>query len=272
LDAALPLNLLNEVPDPTRLKDYPAELGQFVAGQVTPFAKVPTELLANRSFFFRKDIQSDAYPRVSAPAWVKRLPKPAQDMLGVKTIVDRRSGKPVTGWYGRSDYLAKSFPGLPVLLQQLTTEGSLRSGRTGADKWLSATGVKVDPIDPKSVKLFDLLKKSHEVQVKINGQQQTPGGMGGKKSQSPETRRLYAERQKIDEQIYRLSRERGDVKPYKEGQLSKASRARALGGSSVPGVRAPSGTLSTEELQQSLGGASVGSTLSTDELKRALGR
>jgi hypothetical protein len=228
LDASLPLNLLNQLPDPSRSIGWNlGNQGQFVAGQVTPFAKLPTELLANRSFFFRRDIQSDDRPLVAAPKWVKILPKREQRILGVQTITDRRTGKQVVGWYGRADYIAKSIPGFPALLQQLTTEGSLRSGRTGADKFLSATGVKVDPIDKRSVELYDLLKKSHDLDVRINALNQNVKNQGGRRSQSPEVRRLFAEQSKIDERIYGLSVARKDARPYKENTISNAAKARA---------------------------------------------
>jgi hypothetical protein len=235
LDAALPLNLLNEVPNPGNLRAYPAELFQFVGGQLTPFIKNPIELGVNRSFYFRKDIQSDDYPRVAAPSWVGRLPKPVRDQLGVVKIKDRRTGKPVLGWYGRTDYIAKSVPGFPVLLQQLTTEGSLRSGRQGVDKFISAVGVKSDPVDPVSNELYNLLKKSHDLQVQINAQRQTPTGGGGKRSQSAKTRGLYAEQGKVDERIYRLSVQRGDKDPYKATTLSNRAKVRAT---ADPGAKA----------------------------------
>jgi hypothetical protein len=270
LDAALPLNLLNQVPDPGRSFGWnAANQGQFVAGQVTPFAKVPTELLANRSFFFRRDIQSDDRPRVAAPNWVKLLPKETQEMLGVQEITDRRSGKQVLGWHGRADYIAKSFPGLPVLLQQLTTEGSLRSGRTGTDKWLSATGVKVDPIDKQSVRLFELLNRSHELDVKINGLTQNRKNQGGMKSQNPEVRRLYAQQKRVDEQIWKLSKERGDKVPYRDTTVSKRAKARITG---APDPGAPLGGIPRSELNEALGRASGGGGVPADELKRALGR
>lgn len=267
LDAALPINLLNEVPNPKNLKGYPAEAFQFAGGMLTPFAKVPIELGLNRSLFFRRDIQSEDFPRVSAPDWVKLLPQPAKDALGVRPIVDRRSGETVTGWYGKSQYLASTVPGLPVLLQQLTTEGSLRSGRSGTDKWLSATGVKVDPVDPLATRLYNLLDESAKIGKQINSQKQVPGGGGGKGSQSAKTRELYARQDKVNEELYRLSTERGDKNPYKEGVLSKKAKRRALGGGG--GV---AGGVPSSEISKALGPSVSGAKISSDELKKALGR
>lgn len=218
LDAALPTSMLNELPTSLDPAAYAAELGKFGISLVTPIAKIPAELGANRSFFFRRDIESDDYPLVAAPTWVKRLPENVRDDLGiVNDYVDRRSGKKTWGWPGRVDYMVKQVPGLPVLFNQLATDGALRSGRSGAEKWVSAAGVKVDPIDPLSNRIYNLLKQSREVNKEIAALRQR-GRAGGKSSKDREVRALSAKLGRIDGEIYKLSSKRGDKKPLRSNR------------------------------------------------------
>ena len=51
---------------------------------------------------------------------------------------------------------------------------------------------------------------------------------------SAETRALYAEQGKLDEEIYRLSVKRGDKNPYKSNVLSNAAKARANADPNAP--------------------------------------
>jgi hypothetical protein len=230
LDAALPINLLNELPTTLAMGDYAAELRKFLLGLSSPAIKIPYETEANRSLFFRRDIQNEEYPLVSAPSWVLKLPAPLRKQLGVvDDLVDRRSGKKVAGWPGRVDYYVKAVPGLPYLFNQIATEGSLRSGRAGWEKLPSALGVKTDPIDPVTTRIFELLDKSRELNSKINALGQR-GQKGGRKSQSPEVRALHAAVDAVDLEIYKLSVKRKDAMPLRESQVPK--KARAGGGSS----------------------------------------
>jgi hypothetical protein len=225
LDAALPINLLNELPTTLALGDYGAELRKFLLGLSSPAIKIPYETEANRSLFFRRDIQSPDYPLVAAPSWASKLPAPVRKRLGiVDDYVDRKSGKKVPGWPGRVDYYFKAVPGLPYLFNQLATEGSLRSGREGWMKVPSALGVKADPIDPVTTRIFELLDKSRELNTKINALGQR-GKKGGRASQSPEVRALHAASDAIDLEIYKLSVRRKDAMPLRESQVPKAKRA-----------------------------------------------
>lgn len=242
LDAALPVNLLNELPTSKNAGAYADELAKFGFGMVTPFVKNPVELYQNQSFFFRKPLQDEDYPRVAASGALiglaRKLPKPVQDTLGVKQIVDRRTGKKVWGWYGKTDYLAKSLPGFPVLLQQLTTEGSLRSGRAGWEKWASASGVKVDPIDPVSNEIYTLLQKSHKLNSRLNEFNQIPGKDGkpvgrGKDTGNREVDKLLRDLARVDARIYQLSLKRKDPTPLKEGSLTKKQRLKLQGKSEL---------------------------------------
>lgn len=234
LDAALPINLLNELPVTTSLGEYGAELRKFLLGMTTPFLKIPYETEANRSLFFRRDIENEEYPLVSAPSWATKLPKALRERLGiVPDLVDRRSGKKVPGWPGRVDYYFKSVPGLPYLFNQLATEGSLRSGREGWMKAPSALGIKTDPIDPVTTRIFALLDKSRELSSKINALGQR-GHKGGRSAQNPTVRALHASLDAVDLEIYKLSVKRKDAMPLRESQVPKRVRR-------ATGVRAGAG-------------------------------
>lgn len=230
LDAALPVALLNELPTSTDAGKYGAELRKFLLGMSSPAIKMPYETEANRSLFFRRDIQNAEYPLVAAPSWATKLPKAWRDRLGVVSdYVDRRTGKKVPGWWGRSDYYFKSVPGLPYLFNQLATEGSLRAGRSGWEKLPSALGVKTDPIDPVTTRVFELLDKSREINSKINALGQR-GQKGGRQAQSPEVRALHAALDAVDYEIYKLSVKRKDAMPLREAQVPKKRRLAPAGG------------------------------------------
>jgi hypothetical protein len=149
LSASLPLTLLNEVPTSTNVGQYLGELAQFTAGLVNPVVKDPVELYANRSFFFRRDIEDQKRPLVAAPSWVQHLPHRYWKELGITDqYVDPRTGKKTWGWRGRADYLAKVVPGPVGLAQQLLSPGTNRRGQGLAGKILGgALGVRVDPLD-----------------------------------------------------------------------------------------------------------------------------
>lgn len=233
LDAALPLSMLNEVPSTLNPVKYAAELGKFGISLASPAAKIPAELATNRSLFFRRDIQNPDYPLVAAPTWVKRLPKGLRDELGiVDDYVDSRSGKRTWGWPGRVDYAVKQVPGLPVLINQLATDGALRSGRSGAEKWVSAAGVKVDPVDPVSTRIFNLLGESRKINEQLSALGQR-GKKGGRGSDDREVAALSAKLARVDAEVYKLSVKRGDAKPLKEGSVPKKLRLRAQGKSEL---------------------------------------
>lgn len=224
LDAQLPINTLNELPGTMKPGEQLGEWGQFLAGLATPAGKIPVELLANRSFFFRKDIQSAELPLVSAPGWAGALPKGVQKTLGVTKIKDRRTGKMVLGWPGRTDYIARQVPGMAALLNSLSTEGAGRSGRAGWEKWASTTGVKFDPVDANTTRIFRLFEDEAKLKTQLAALRQQGRG-GGRNSTDPKVRALSKQIRAIDEQIYSLSVKRGDAAPYRENAVGKRKAA-----------------------------------------------
>lgn len=214
LSAALPLTLLNEVPTSTDPSAYLDELGQFTASMVNPIFKNPVELYANRSFFFRNDIQRPEAPLVAAPKWVANLPQNVRSRLGiVPDYVDKRTGKKTWGWPGRVDYAVKQFPGAPNIINQLSTSATNRRGQGQAAKFISAlVGVKADPLDPTSVKIVKLYDESNKIAEQLAKMRQR--GINAQ-SGNAKYRTLLDRQHVIDAQINGLSSSRGDVIPLK---------------------------------------------------------
>lgn len=229
---ALPLTLLNEIPtskDPGKSLN---ELSQWVAGMLTPLVKDPAEIYANRSFFFRSDIQNKDRPLVAAPGWAAQLYKRDRGLakkLGiVPDYVDKRTGRKVAGWNGRTDYIFKAVPGLPNLLQQLTTQGANRRGQGTGQKALGALlGVKAEPLDPEGAMLEVLFTGLDDVTGKLGALNQ----QGVKAANATaEYRRLSAQQKQIKETITRLSRERGDAVPLFDSSKGKGRHRSAPAG------------------------------------------
>lgn len=149
VSAALPLTLLNEVPTSTSLTAYLDELGQFTAGLLNPIVKDPAELWANESAFFRRPIEDEHRPLVSAPSWVQHVPHKYWAGLGItKDFVDPRTGNKTWGWRGKADYVAKAVPGPVNLVQQLASPGTNRRGQGTTGKVVAGvSGVRLDPLD-----------------------------------------------------------------------------------------------------------------------------
>lgn len=228
ISAALPVTLLNELPVGTDVGAYLAELGNFGAGLVNPFIKNPAELKANRSFFFRRDIESEKFPLVAAPGWVKALPKSQQERLGVvDDFIDRKSGNRTVGWPGRTDYLFKQVPGLVYIAQNLSTEGSRRGQGTGQKLLSAVLGVRVDKVDKRTNTIFRLLDESTKLDKRIGTLNQR--GIN-KTSPTPEYAQLTIRQRLLDQQINQLSQQRGDKYPLRgNGPQKQAAAAKPAG-------------------------------------------
>lgn len=165
VSAALPLTMLNEVPTSTSLSDYLDELGQFTAGMLNPLVKDPAELWANESAFFRRPIEDERRPLVSAPSWVQHVPRKYWAGLGITPdFVDPRTGKKVWGWRGKADYLAKAVPGPVNLVQQLASPGTNRRGQDGTAKVVAGvSGVRLDPLDENAAASAEVTRAYKEL-------------------------------------------------------------------------------------------------------------
>jgi hypothetical protein len=219
LDAALPVAMLNELPTGVDPKAYALEMWKFSTGLLTPAIKIPIEVGTGQSLFFRKPIKDKYTPYVSAPGWVRWLPENVRNGLGVVSITDKRSGKIVPGWDPWTNYAFRQIPGLATQFQQLTTPGALQSGRHDWQKVSGVLGVKADPIDPQTAKITTLFNMRNKLDTERTALGKTPGGAGGMSSSNPRTRALTKKLADIDYQIYKLSVERGDAVPTREGAI-----------------------------------------------------
>jgi hypothetical protein len=233
LSDSLPLTLLNEIPTKADAGAYLSELSQFAAGMLSPIIKDPAELYANRSFFFRSDIQNQQRPLVAAPDWVSAIYKNDRGLakkLGITPdYFDKKTGRKVWGWNGKSDYFAKAIPGLPNLLQQLTTSGTNRRGQGEVAKIIGGlTGVKAQPLDPAGAMIEALYPKLNQVTAQMGALNQ----QGVKAANATaEYRRLALEQKDIKATITKLSGQRGDKVPLYTTGKKKAVRS-VWGGSS----------------------------------------
>jgi hypothetical protein len=189
----LPLGDLNELPGAAG-KDQGVEYFQKAMSLLNPIVKNPVEYYSNFSFFFRDQIQRDHTPYVAAPSPVGSLPQKIKDELGVKRIVDKRSGKTVWGWRGKTDYLAKQLPGIPSIAQQFATPGADRRGKTMGGKVLGAFGVKSVPLDPTTNAINLAYARQAEVQNRLSGLRQQKNPANGQtisaKNPTPEYAKL----------------------------------------------------------------------------------
>lgn len=219
LDASLPLSLLNEVPTAADPKAYATELAKFGANLLTPAVKIPIETVTGQSLAFRKPIKSDYKSLVAAPSWATKLPAKVRQQLGiVNDYVDPQTGKKVAGWNAWTGYWFSQIPGLANQFRQLTTEGSLQSGRHGWQTVSGVLGVKADPVDAKTARISSLFEQSNKINDELTKLRQRGKG-GGLKSTSPRTRALTKQLARINYEIYAESVGRGDLAPLRESTV-----------------------------------------------------
>lgn len=159
LGLGLPLTDINEVPGPLGPINQAKEYGNRFVSLVTPLIKDPVELATNYSFFYRRAIENKDSPLVPAPSWVAQIPPDVRKKIGVvPDYVDKRTGKKTWGWPGKTNYLARTVPGGPALVQNLLTQGS-RVGQSQAEKIAGAvTGVRIAPLDKNQQVQADLTR------------------------------------------------------------------------------------------------------------------
>lgn len=227
LSAALPLTLLNELPTSTSPTQFLDEIGQFTLGLANPVAKLPIELLANKSMFLRKDIEEEERPLVAAPEWVRYLPESAKKAWGVTDeYVDPRSGTKGLGWNGKPDYVARSIPGVFAFANAMATEKPNRRGQNAEQKALGfVAGVRSEPYDPEGAAVSALWER-HKVWKKKRGalRQQK------KTAEDPQYREADARVRLIEHQINAISAKRDKVPyfPDAKAPVKNDARIRAL--------------------------------------------
>lgn len=195
VSAGLPMQMLNELPTSTSPGKYADEILNYVAQMTTPIVKSPIEFWQNYSFFFRDKIEQPNRPLVSAPRWVKALPRDAQKKLGVTSIYDPKLERMVPGWPAKTNYIAKSIPGPVSLIQNLLTEGTSKRNQGTAAKIIGAAGIKVDDYDPAKVALdnsYELAEKIKKERAKVKQQ------VGPEYKDSVEYQRLSQELKQVE--------------------------------------------------------------------------
>jgi hypothetical protein len=216
LDASLPVNMLNELPVSSNPKDYAEEWLRFGGGLLTPAAKIPIEVATKSSLTFRKPIENPYHKYTAAPKWAVDLPDKLKKQLDiVDDRVDPRTGKKGAGWNVWTNYWVSQVPGIAYQLRQVTSEGSLQSGRHGWQKAAGVVGVKADPIDPATARIGELFERRNKINDAITKLRDRKMA-GGMSSKYPEVRKLTKELARIDYTIYSTSVGRNDAVPLKE--------------------------------------------------------
>lgn len=245
VSAGLPLTLLNEIPtdlSPKGAAQWIDEAAQYALSLANPILKDPVELFANRSFFFRNDIEPGDKPLVAAPAWVRLLPDSLKKATGATpNYIDRRTGKKTWGWRGKADYIVKALgPGPINVANQLLASGSSRRGQGTTAKAVSGlSGIKADVIDKYSAQIGRLYKQSIALDKKIGAFHQQ--GVF-KKNPTPELLALLEKKKTIDARINQLSQKRGDKVPLKRKPGRRGSGTVSMFGTSHSGPSMFEGT------------------------------
>lgn len=231
VSTAFPLQDLNQLPwqiiaNPSfaSLADFGDEQVQKALSMLTPLLRTPTELYANKSFFFRGDIERESSPLVAAPSFVGDFPESWRKTFGIVKGIDRRSGKKVWMWPAKVDYIAKVVPGPSNFAFQAMTDGANRRNQGTREKLLSyGLGIKADPIDPQSAEIERLFDEKTELEKKRSALRQR--GIGSEdygRRETPEYRRVRDRLKAIDEKITKLSKGRGDKVPLLEVPRKKS--------------------------------------------------
>lgn len=232
--------LLNELPTTTSPGKYLGELSDFGASMLNPILKVPIELKLNQTFAFRQPIQGNSqnnYPtRVAAPDWVGHLSPGLQKKMGVAKIRDKRTGKMVWGWPGRTQYIVRqALPGVLGQLNNLTATGTNSGGQSRgqlASGYL--TGVRVTPGDKSSQTINDLYAQLNKITDKQHdiGQRLQRNGAKSDAKLIRQLADLALLQRDTEREIYKMSTKRGDKNPAfaPAARRESAATAKGLGG------------------------------------------
>jgi hypothetical protein len=165
--SGLPLTDLNELPVSANPAALASEWMSRAASMVSPAVKMPVELWANFSFFFRDQLERDTSPLVPAPRWAHAvLPKDVQELVGLTpTYYDKKTGDYTWGWRAKADYLVNQIPGPAAFANRMSKESS-RSGQTGAMKTLAYFGPRIREVDAAAVTLIHLYDTRDKIETR----------------------------------------------------------------------------------------------------------
>lgn len=193
----------------------PRDQFDLTAQMLNPLVKAPVEYFSNHSFFFKGPIyqdeeHTDTSPYVAAPPWAKLLPKPAQEALGVRDIIDKKTGNSILGWSAKTDYWARQLPQSNFATQVLTdARGS--HGQDNNDALLSQlTGVKFGRIDKGQNELSALYEQRSQLNMRKEQLSSIPGGRvrgkGANIQYTKEYRKVLDDLSAIEDRILRKKR------------------------------------------------------------------
>lgn len=222
-DSVFPVFISPPQTDLAQLSLNPAEQVQSVLNRATFFKTIP-ELALNYSIFFQGPIQPPDHERTVAPRGLnKLLDNPvtagfAKDVLGLKPIKDKRSGRKVWGWYRTADYVSRSFPQSNFGVSSLKPAPDDR-GLNGPVAVLSfLTGVKVAPDKRGDYRVNAAYDKLDTVKNKLSNLRDE--GISAEHP-TPEYTGLLKTQRRLQVKVRRLRVKRGDAVIPKTGKPRK---------------------------------------------------
>jgi len=154
-----------------------------VAGMANPYLKLPWEELANKSAFYRDEIQPTGNQWTRPPQWAIKLAKTNahfRDLMGMRPDVEMNDGKgPEWGWKRKTDYWVRQMgpgaitPLLDVLGQGI--KGTNARAQTKEQRLLAALGLRTSKYDPQMVELANLYQIDDALNSKLNELRDTAG-------------------------------------------------------------------------------------------------
>lgn len=209
-DHILPVITAPPQTDLNQLSTDPAVQLQNLENRLSIYKLIP-EILDNRSFFFQGPIQDEKRPLVPAPSFVGSLPGPVRDALGVKQFHDSKNRK-VWGWPAKVDYFVR---GLSAQTNLATAASKPTEDARGINGLVSLatglTGVKVGTDKALDNKINGLYEQRTKLENKRASIQQVLGkDREGHFRKNAKTERLQREIDKLNRDIGKLRRRRGD--------------------------------------------------------------
>lgn len=198
----------------------PNDLIQSLVNRVT-FFKALYEIPRNYSFFFQGPIEGKK-PLVAAPDFVGGFSPGLKKYLNIHKYLDKRSGKMIWGWPGKTDYFFRQLPETGTAVGLLTSHKGSR-GQSGAQQGLSfLTGVKSVQNRP----LENVINKLQAENSKIGNQLAALNQRGVHVANAtPEYKALLKRQKLINNTLKSVSKKAGYKIP-----LGPAARPRKGGG------------------------------------------
>lgn len=229
--------------------------GDAILAMLTPLIKNPIELWQNYSFFFKSaidDLRENVDPKTGkrmeemkpAPKWLARIPI-VRDVLGIRQITDRDTGKKIWAYSAYTDYLLKQTPMSGTALQ-FGTDVKTSRGQNKVQVALSyGLGIKTAPYEPMTVEEQVRFNRRGFLQAKAEAMRRyewpAPAYV------DPKTKKPTKQYQKVLDELGAIERAL-KIRPPKKSQTGDPDLDRAMKELEGSGVTDPDLEKAFEEL------------------------